>query len=460
MYDKPIFWEQGLFLHPQHFQLATVQQEWHQAAMAHQLMPFLWGLQRCTINESILNNGVFELTELELLLPSGERLYLGENTTLPARSFQDIWDKPDLPLDVWLGLAPFSFTGGNVHKTDSPENAPENCRFTAPLSPDEIPDLFGSGPRAEVCTLRYNLRLCFGPHEGSDLQRLPLTRLLRDGDRVYLDTQFAPPCVNIHTSNSLRVLLRDVRDTLISRCKQLEEYKIVGGDLSSNAGISNLQGLLLFSVLGALSRHVPRLHLMLQAPQWHPWQAYISLCELVGELSVFSASLSPLGETSQGVKALPDYNHEDPFPCFSAAASIIARLVNTLVIGPDYTFPLEERRGCLGTIMPQSACSNSHAYWLLLRSAEWKELPMLVQHYAKLAPAADMPAIVARALPGIRLTGVDQPPAGLPRRGDTQYFRIDQTDPLWQKVLETGEIAFLLPDAPADMTAQLTIIQR
>ena len=37
---------------------------------------------------------------------------------------------------------------------------------------------------------------------------------------------------------------------------------------------------------------------------------------------------------------------------------------------------------------------------------------------------------------------------------------IDQNDPLWQKVLQEGEVAFLLPGRPDDLLAQLTVIQR
>ena len=37
---------------------------------------------------------------------------------------------------------------------------------------------------------------------------------------------------------------------------------------------------------------------------------------------------------------------------------------------------------------------------------------------------------------------------------------IDQNDPLWQKVLQEGEVAFMLPSRPDDLLAQLTVIQR
>jgi type VI secretion system protein ImpJ len=69
-------------------------------------------------------------------------------------------------------------------------------------------------------------------------------------------------------------------------------------------------------------------------------------------------------------------------------------------------------------------------------------------------------AIVARALPGVRLIRAETPPVGLPRRRDTAYFKIDQSDPLWTQVIERGDIGFFLPDAPPDAWVQLTVIRK
>lgn len=461
MYNNPVFWEQGLFLQPQHFQLEQHQRQAGLGEVLGLLQPWFWGVRRLRINEAALANGSLELAELDLLLPSGERVVLGENATLPPRPFQAAWTTPEIPLAVSVGLAPFKFGGSNVARTGNPADAPESVRFTTPYAPDQVPDMHGDGPRADVRTLRYNLRLCFD-NEGPELERIPLARLIRDGERVQVDNHFAPPCVDLHAVPALVTLVRDIRDTLLSRSRQLEEYKIVAGDArdTGNMAASSLQGVTLFCLLSLLCRHAPNLEQLLAVPSMHPWQVYVAVCRLVGELSVFSASLSPLGETPQGDKALPAYDHRDLYTCFAAAASIVSRLVDTLVVGPAYTFVLEPRQGQMSTVMPQEARSNSYAYWLLLRSAHVKNLEELVQRVGKLAPTASIAGIVARALPGIRLSLAAQPPAGLPRRLDTLYFMIDQTDPLWQQVLQQGEIAFVLPGHPDDMLAQLSVIQR
>ena len=461
MYDSPPFWEHGIFLQPQHFQLERLQAQRSLAAVLPLLNPYLWGLRRLAVNETALGSGIFEIVSLELLLPTGEWALVPDNATLPPRSFHEVWTNPETPLTVQLGLAALQEQGSNALRTDDPALAAETFRFTAPLSPEAVPDLHGDGPSVEVQTLRYNLRLCFGPEEGEGLWRFPVARLIRDGERVRLDPRFAPPCVDLNAAPVLHRLLRDVRDILLSRSRQLGEYKIVAGD-AELSGLSALHGITLFSILGVLCRHAPDLDQLLLAPAIHPWPVYRSLCRLVGELSVFSDSLSPLGETPQGERVLPAYNHEQLYECYHAATAIISRLVDTLVIGPAYTFVLEGGRedGALATVMPQDALNNSYAYWLLLRSGSLEGLASRVQTLGKFAPTAELRGIVGQALPGIRLGLAEQPPAGLPRRSDTLYFMIDQNDPLWNKVLQNGAVALLLPGAPEDLLAQLTVVQR
>ena len=458
MYDSPLFWEHGLFLQPQHFQLAHRQQLAALANMAALLNPYLWGVRRLSINEDALANGIFEVTHLELLLHSGEWALLPANATLPPRSFLAAWTTPEEPLVISLALAGFREQGNNVQPADDPLDAAENYRYTAPLAPQTVPDLLGDGPDA---TLRFNLRLCFGPDDCPDLPRFPLARLLRDGERVHLDTSFSPPCVDINAAPELRRLLHDVRDTLLSRSHQLEEYKIIAGD-AGVSGVSSLHGITLFSVLGILSRNAPELEQFLDAPSIHPWPVYRALCRLVGELSIFSASLSALGETPQGTRALPPYDHENLHACFRAACGIIARLVDTFVIGPAFTFPLETqgRPDRMGVVLPQTARTGSYSYWLLVRSAHLEGLAERMERLAKLAPAESLDGIVAQALPGIRLRVSAQPPAGLPLRTDTLYLTIDQNDPLWRKIMQQGNLALTLPAPPDDVAVVLAVIQR
>jgi type VI secretion system protein ImpJ len=461
MQNKPLFWEQGLFLQAQHFQL---EQRLHMHVRAHSsafLNPYLRGFDRLEINEGALDGDQFEITALSLLTKEGDWISFPGNATLAPRPFREAWKNPEASLPVFLGLAPFRETGDNVMQTDTPESAPDSYRFTTPLAPDLAADLHGKGPPADVRALLYRLQLCFGDEMQDSLARIPVARLVRDGERVRLDRDFLPPLLDIHACDTLANLVRDTRDVLLSRARQLEEFKMVGGEIAQNSqGATSLYGVTLFSILGVISRNAPELEQWLAAPHAHPWPVFIALARLVGELSIFSASLSPLGETPQGERAVPPYDHDQPFTCFQAMCGVITRLVDALVVGPDFSFTLETQGNSWKTAVPQSARGTSYAYWLLVRSQTDEQLAQKTASFGKLAPSRELPNIVARALPGIRLLPAGEPPVGLPRRKDTAYFRVDQSDPLWEETLQHGEIAFFLPDAPPDLLVQLTVIRK
>lgn len=460
MNNNPVFWEHGVFLQPQHFQLEYIQSVRRAAAAMALLNPYLWGVRKLEINENAISNSVFEVVSAELLLPSGEWVSLPGNGWLPPRSFAQVWKNPEAPLTVYIGLAEFREAGGNVVRAASPEEAPENFRYAAPPEPDAVPDYYCDGPAMDVSTLRYNMRLCFGEDEGGALWKMPLACLIRDGERVRIYERMAPPCVDIAAVPALRNIARNVLDTLQSRNRHLDEYKI-SIEEDGWQGVQS-RGAAVLYVLGLLGRSIPELSRWLDAPSAHPWDVYATLCRIAGELSVFAPDMSPLGETRQGARAIPVYNHKDLYTCFSAVSRVIMRLVDTLVMGPQVIFDLEPTgtRGMFSASVPSGAFSSAGCdYWLLLRSQNIGELSA-ASAKGKLATDSDMPDVVAQALPGVRIRLSERPPIGLPRRGDTLYFKIDSHDPLWMKLDRSGTISYTLPGAPDGVRVQIAVVER
>ena len=125
MYNSPPFWEHGVFLQPQHFQLSHVQQLRRLAQGMALMNPWLWGVRRVAVNEDALANDIFEVVSLELLLPSGAWVVVPDNAALAPRAFRDAWTNPESPLTISLGLAPLREQGGNVARVDDP--AQDQC---------------------------------------------------------------------------------------------------------------------------------------------------------------------------------------------------------------------------------------------------------------------------------------------------------------------------------------------
>jgi type VI secretion system protein ImpJ len=64
---RPIFWGQGMFLQPQHFQQQDGYHEARVRRYLHWLAPFAWGVKSLVIREAALQNFVCDIERCELV---------------------------------------------------------------------------------------------------------------------------------------------------------------------------------------------------------------------------------------------------------------------------------------------------------------------------------------------------------------------------------------------------------
>jgi len=60
--NRPLFWHQGLFLQPHHFQQFDLYVQSLMTPYHRFIQPYLWGIGDMEIQESTLQNGSFHLT--------------------------------------------------------------------------------------------------------------------------------------------------------------------------------------------------------------------------------------------------------------------------------------------------------------------------------------------------------------------------------------------------------------
>lgn len=461
--DRCLFWEQGTLLQPQHFQILTAQAQNAARHLAATLCPHPWGVLRLTVREDALPLYQFALDELDMVLPGGEHVIVGTNAKVEARQFSEHWANQEVPLQVWLGLAPLAAHQPNVRDPQRPAPDAAPTRFVIDADPQAVPDLYAAEPQADVHFMSYELHILFDTEKErlADMPAVPLARIERDGERVRLTPEYVPPCLDIHASPVLLDALRAVRNTLTARAAQLAEAKILPGTMDDGQAWFSSQSLGVYTMLGVLSRYAPLADHLCETPVVHPWTAYGLLRQIAGELSMFSADLSPLGENEHGQRVLPAYDHSSPGPCFAAARHIISRIVESFVMGPAHLFTLECRQGQWFCDLPPSVCGASFRYWLLVRNATGRaDLASHIARRAKLATSTLLPDLITRSLPGVRLLPVEQPPAGLPRRLDTLHFAVDQSDPLWNAVMAAGDAALFIPELSPDTVIHLALVHR
>ena len=97
---KPIYWHQGMFLQPQHFQLADMHTRFRLKPLLEVGLPYCWGISQLDISQQALADRTFEVRSVRLLLKDGTYLEYPGNAVMKPRGFDLALKDPNKPFRV------------------------------------------------------------------------------------------------------------------------------------------------------------------------------------------------------------------------------------------------------------------------------------------------------------------------------------------------------------------------
>jgi len=460
--QQPLFWHQGLFLQPQHFQLSDRYVHSLFLPFQNYLTPHFWGVYEIAIQKSALGIRSFQISKGTFLFPDGTHVVYPGNAVIESRTFEDSWVAGGKPFTIYLGISKWNEVSPNVTAAEARDSLSKvSTRFTTASDHGESADLHAGGPRGEVKRLNYVLKIFWETEIDlvGDYLLIPVAQLERTRDGIELSPDFIPPSLALGSSDLLYSMIKEIRDQLASRSRQLESYKRQRGIQTAEFGSRDVVYLL---ALRSLNRFVPLLFHYTEARQVHPWFVYGVLRQLIGELSSFSDTVTVLGESAaDSSQLLPDYDHRNLGECFSAAQLLILRLLDEITAGPEYVLPLLYDGTYFTTEMKPSHFEHRNRYFIVLRTEEDpKEVVRMVDTVVKLSSRERLPLLIARALPGIGLEHLPNPPQELPRRTYSIYFAVDSNCDQWALVEKGNNIALYWDNAPEDLEVEMMIVGR
>lgn len=455
-----IYWQQGLFLQPQHFQQLELNQQYARKPLFESSTPHFWGVSDLEIATEALDARSVEIRSARVLMRDHTFIEFPGNTVLPVRSFDRIWTDMDQPLDVYLGIRKVSPVTVNVTVVDSLLDVSDvSSRWVSVADPEEVVDLYAEGPTAAVPKLVQIVRVFFGPELESldDYELLHVARLVRDSDTVRQQPQYIPPSYAMSGSMQLVNLLKDIRDDMAGRLRQLQEYKV-----PRDAQRMDLDPdyLLLLQAVQSLNRYVPAVFHLSETTAVHPWLVYGILRSIVGELSSFSERVDFMGRRDSKDEGLPSYDHLNLGACFIKAKRLINMLLNEITIGPEFLVMLEPEGDYRVGQIPLEYFAKRNRFYLVTHALGVSERggdDFLKE--ARLAFPGDLPKIIDHALPGTDLIEIANAPQGLPRRADSRYYRIEQMSEAWESVERTGAVGLYWPDATDEFRAEIVVLR-
>ena len=455
MTDSPIHWCEGLFLQPHHLQ--SMQRHLAGAIVAERrrLWAYPYGVVKMRLSDADLENHRIRFDELHVIMPSGLELRVPENGDIPSVDIKEAMAAGGGSLEIGVGVPIWQPNARNVIEGgDEGDWRSKRLYRTAEVErPDENT---GENPQM-IRVRRINARLLIGQEDRSDLEVLPLLKVVQAvGDELGLprqDPTYVPSCLIVSGSAKLRDVIRDMTSQVLASRGELVLQTTRGGFSADHLrGVQfeqllrlrtlNRWGALLESLAGILGK-MP------------PFEMYLYLKQLLAEL----AALRP----DRDAFDTPPYDHDNPLPCFDELASRIRSLLQGTVEAKflKASFATGEEPGCVCAALDDEALSRPNEYYLAIKT-KWdpKQLAILVEDRDKFKL---MPRSLARQrIYGVKLAYEAYPPVELPAEIGLCYFRLmrHESERMWERVAQEKALAATWPEAESSdfrLTLYMTV---
>jgi type VI secretion system protein ImpJ len=316
--------------------------------------------------------------------------------------------------------------------------APMQRRFSRVVR--SVDDFNSGGQLQDVDVAVPNLRIVFGTERREKIATLPVAQLVRqsNGQIVVRDT-FVPPVLHISAAPFLTNGLRRVLGAIVTKQRELAAARKQRHPGSVEFHFTDARSFWLLHTLGAA---MPVLSHLLDTPNVHPEEVYLSLTRLVGELGTFASDADPA--------AIPRFNYAELGEVFELLFARVLTLLSIDAVPVYVEVPLERRPDgmFLGKI-PEPRLTN-HEFFIAVRSNMAEQVVRdRVPQLLKVAGWKHISEVVKQARHGVRVEVEWNPSASLPVKPGTCFFRFRREGPFWEEIAKTSTMALYLP-ADAD----------
>lgn len=333
-------WYEGMLLLPEHFQAAHRRQEMLSGYLAGTAAPYFWGVK--SLAASIAGTKL-AVAKLDAVMPDGLVIrYRADDEEEPALEVDLGKHKTLLENDRRLRVHLIVKPWGDIAAKDEPEpDGFERYRSVkgAGLERDDFDVGKDDGPAEQMRErpwLRPTLKLHVGDRGLTKYVSLPIGRIAQNNDSKIIFDRYEPPRPALAGSEHLRDVaekvaagLREKEQFLSARVQHdrgAASFRVAAGPAMDTQLRQLIQQFQMhqndIDNLRALVRPIPRLEALIHDSGTHPFDLYLALCDIVGDLAML-----------EGEPNLPDlipYDHLDSLASFDKLERHIRRMLASL----------------------------------------------------------------------------------------------------------------------------------
>lgn len=441
---QSVHWHEGMFLWPQHMQLAErflfaemhVAQRWD--------VHYGWGLRSLDLDEGALANHRFVIRSLEGRLRDGTLVALPEAGRLGALELKDAFARNN-ELTVYLGLPHLHAGSPNVQDPRTPTSA--GGEATRYLAEDmELEDENGAEPQPVSIRL-LNVRLLHSSQDLTGYEVIPLARIAKSAEAEAipkLALTYIPPVLACDAWQPLQAHILQAIYNYVGQKIEALSSQVVSRGIAF--GTHSADDALLLGQLHALNSAYASLNVLAFADGIHPLLAYLELCRLVGVLAIFHDTRRP--------PELPRYDHDDLGGCFYRVKQYIESIKihqptyeERSFKGEGQRMQVELEKAWLEPLWEMYVGVKSD----LPRADVIQLLDRRGRLDMKIGSSLKVDEIYHGGKAGLEFTAIGRPPRDLPADVKVAYFQInrDSQREEWENVRQSLKLAIRLNEARA-----------
>ena len=304
-------WYEGMLLGPQHLQQLNLRWDTLLCKYLEILKPYFWGVSILNIDTVTLVNGKLRILELEAILPDGTFVQVKPtDKVIPELDLTVYVDQLRQlgPQMVHLAVPIVNPDGSNV-TGDFP-------RFLS-IPGTAVVDLNTGENPIYIPRLVPNISLVLADIPHPRYASFPFAQI-EFKDESYQLTSFIPPYLQILTTSTIGKVLGDVLQRLRDKAAFLSENLKSPSGASADLAIMDENAKLLTVIV----RQVPVLENLLGVNTTHPYQLYLALLELVGDLTAL--------KRGQVAPSFVPYQHNDLYKSFDQVITFIVNMIDLI----------------------------------------------------------------------------------------------------------------------------------
>lgn len=424
MNSHSIYWGEGVFLRPQHFQYTDRLNDNQAAVSSRWDNPHYYGLHRWELDTDSLANWRISIAACQLRLPDGTLLRVPEDAHLNAEPIpRHLFPNADARVKIYVGVAELKLGANNTEE----EHPGALTRYLNREVQIEDENSAGASEKIQVRVL--NPRILIGDDAARGYDCVPIMQLRLGATAEAppeIDPDYIPPVISLESSPQLQSWLKGICDQLGAESQRLSQQIQDRGVAFASGHREDLE---MISRLQAVNASLGGLICLTGERSIHPFQVYRQFCHAVGHTAIFKGN--------RAFPQIPVYDHDNLFACFK-------KLYGLLAAGEerkqDYVRQPFSADGMVMTVrLQQEWLAPDWAFYIgvecELPSEEVKELLSEAALGMKVGSAEEVDAIFRRGLFGVQILPVAEPPRVFPRK-NWHFFRVDR-DRSWERVEAT-----------------------